>query len=153
MKRLCAQRSKRPGDAGAALVELTVVAPLLLVLLIGIIEFARYATFAIMVGNAARAGVQYGSNSLVTALDGPGMQNAALNDGQNIPGLSVTSTSHFCKCADGTASTCAATDCPANHRIVYVQVNTAGTFHSIASFPGIPSTFNVNGIAVMRVAQ
>jgi Flp pilus assembly protein TadG len=152
MKRDRAHASKRPADAGAALVELSIVAPLLLVLLIGIIEVARYATFAIMVGNAARAGVQYGSHNLTTALDNSGMQNAALNDGQNISGLGATA-SHFCKCADGSASTCAATDCSANHRIVYVQVNTTGTFSSIAHFPGIPTTFNVNGLAVMRVAQ
>ena len=86
------------GDAGAALVEMTIVAPLLILLLIGIVEVARYATFAIMVGNAARAGVQYGAQSMVLALDSSGLQNAAKNDAQNIAGLQNPSAGYFCKC-------------------------------------------------------
>lgn len=131
---------------------MTIVAPLLVLLLLAIIEVARFANFAIMVGNAARAGVQYGSANLIAAADTTGMQNAALSDGQNITGLSATA-SHFCKCSDGSASTCLPTDCATSHRLVYVQVNTTGTFSSITHFWGLPQSFTVNGQSTMRVAQ
>ena len=125
------RKQKRPRDAGAALVEMTLVAPLLILLLIGIVEVARYATFAIMVGNASRAGVQYGAQNLVLALDNNGMQNAATNDAQNITGLGPVVATHFCRCADGSASTCQSTDCATSHRLVYVQVTVSGNFTSI----------------------
>ena len=141
------------GDAGAALVEMTIVAPLLILLLIGIVEVARYATFAIMVGNAARAGVQYGAQSMVLALDSSGMQNAAKNDAQNIAGLQNPSAGYFCKCSDGTASTCLPTDCSSSHRLVYVQVTVTGTFNSMFHFPSVQNTFPVSATATMRVAQ
>jgi Flp pilus assembly protein TadG len=146
------RRSILRSDAGTSLLEMALITPLLCLLLIGIIEIGRYAYLSILTANAARAGVAYGAQNLGTAMDITGMQNAALADGQNIPGLTATA-SYFCQCADGSASTCLATDCAASHRLVYVQVNTAGTFSSIFNYPGIPQTFNVNGIAVMRVAQ
>ncbi|HEV3089082.1 MAG TPA: TadE/TadG family type IV pilus assembly protein [Candidatus Elarobacter sp.] len=141
------------GESGSALVELSVIAPLLALLLIGSFEVGRFAQFAIVVGNAARAGVQYGAHDLVTANDNTGMRTAALNDGGNIAGLSVTTASHYCTCADGSASTCQPTDCPASHRLLFVQVDTTGSFPSLFHFPGVPVTFNVNGHAVMRVGQ
>ena len=148
-----ALRPRNGWDAGAALVEFTLVAPLLILLLIGIVEVARYATFAIMVGNAARAGVQYGAQNMVAAMDSSGMQSAAANDAQNIAGLNTPSAGYYCKCADGTASTCAATDCANSHRLVYVTVTVSGIFHSMLKFPSVQNTFPVSATATMRVAQ
>jgi Flp pilus assembly protein TadG len=144
---------KRPADAGAALVEMTLIAPFLIMLLIGIVEVARYATFAIMVGNAARAGVQYGAQNMVLAMDSAGMANAAKNDAQNIAGLSNPTATYFCKCSDGTSSTCQPTDCSTSHRLVYVQVTVSGTFTSMLHFWGVQNTFPVTSQATMRVAQ
>ena len=44
---------------------------------------------AMGVASAARAGVQYGAQSYVKAVDNSGMTPAANNDGKNIAGLSV----------------------------------------------------------------
>ncbi len=140
-------------EGGAAIVEISVVAPVLIFLCFGIVEIARYETFSIMVANAARAGVQYGAQNLVTALDNPGMQTAALSDAQNLSGISAVA-SHSCQCSDGSASSCLATDCPNPlHRIVWVQVQTTGRFSSLLSFPGLPATLTVGGTAIMRTAQ
>ena len=140
-------------EAGSAAVELGVLAPILILLCLGLIEVGRYASFAVMTVNAARAGVQYGAQNLVTAIDHTGMQQAALNDGQNIGGLSAQA-SHFCQCSDGSASACLGTDCPAPlHRIVWVQVKTSGAYSSLLSFPGIPASIAVGGSAIMRSQQ
>ena len=139
-------------ERGQSLFEFAILTPVVLILLIGAIEIGRLAYLSILVNNAAHAGVQFGAQNLATAADNTGMQNAALNDGQNIAGLTATA-SHFCSCADGSSSSCQPSDCAGSHRLVYVQVNTTGQFQSLFSYPGFPSSYTVNGQAVMRVAQ
>jgi Flp pilus assembly protein TadG len=137
---------------GQAIAELALIAPLLILLLIGLVEVGRFADLSIMVGNAARAGVQYGAQNLVTAADTTGMQNAATADAQNVAGITATASS-FCKCADGSASTCQPTDCSANHRLTYVTVTTTGTFTSLIHFAKIQPSITIGGSATMRVAE
>jgi len=146
------RRTSIRDDGGSALAEFAVIAPLVLVLLIGSIEVGRFAQYSILVAGSARAGVQYGSQNLVTALDLTGMQNSALADGQNVAGLTATAT-QYCQCADGTTSSCLPTDCAASHRLVYVRVDTAGVIPSLLHMPGLPATYSVGGHAVMRVRQ
>ena len=148
-----AARALRPDDRGQAIAELALIAPLMVLLLIGLVELARYATFSIEVSNAARAGVQYGAQNLVVANDNVAMQNAALADAANLgAGLTATAT-HFCTCANGTASTCQPTDCSGSHRLVYVQVDTSETFMSMLHYPGVLNSLQIKGHAVMRVVQ
>jgi Flp pilus assembly protein TadG len=141
----------RSADRGQAIAELALVAPLVLILLIGAAEVARYANFSILVSNAARAGVQYGAQNLVTAADNAGMQSAAQADAQD-PSMTATASS-FCTCANGNASTCQATDCPNSHRLVYVKVDTSETYQSMLHYPGITPSLQIKGHAVMRVVQ
>ena len=72
-------------EGGTSAVEFAIVAPVLIFLLIGLIDVGRYTYYGILAANAARAGAQYGAQSVYTAIDSPGMQNAALADGQNLP--------------------------------------------------------------------
>jgi Flp pilus assembly protein TadG len=134
--------------------------PLLILLLVGLVEIGRYAYFAILVGNAARAGAQYGAGSLAKAVDVSGMENAALNDGQNVAGLTVASPapSTFCQCYNGTTTTAigcsnTSTQCPLTgyHRNVYVQVTAHGSFSPLFTYPGLPASFVVTRTATMRV--
>ncbi len=69
-------------EHGQSLVELAFVVPLLLLLLVGIIEIGRFAFYSILVSNAARAGAQYGAQSLASASDTVGIAAAANRDGQ-----------------------------------------------------------------------
>src|ERR1700730_16367545 len=71
-------------ERGQSLVELPVVVPLLLLLLVGIIEIGRFAFYSILVSNAARAGAQYGAQSLATAGDTTGISTAGTNDATGI---------------------------------------------------------------------
>jgi Flp pilus assembly protein TadG len=140
-------------DAGSALGEMAVIVPVLVLLLIGLIELGRYAQYSIVVGNAARAGVQYGAQTLGTAANLTGMEGAAKNDAGNLAGVNAHA-SQFCQCADGTASPqCLGTDCASSHRLVFVQVDTSGTFQSLVHFPGIPASQTITSSAIMRVAQ
>ncbi len=150
-----APRSLTACDSGSALAEIVIVLPLLVLLLIGLIEVGRYGNYTIVAGNAARAGAQFGAQNTTTAANITGMQNSALSDAQNLSGLTVTA-SNYCECADGSTSTCLATDCPTSHRIVYVKVLTSASVPSLTNFAGLPAslrTITVQGKAVMRVAQ
>jgi hypothetical protein len=147
-----AKHANLTSEAGQSLLEFALVAPVVMLMLVGAIEVGRAFYLSILVNNAAHAGVQYGAQNLATAADNNGMQNAAVSDAQNLAGLTATA-SHFCSCADGSSSSCQPSDCSGSHRLVYVQVNTSGIFQPLIPYPGLPSSYPLNGQAVMRVAQ
>ena len=140
-------------EKGTSVLEMALLTPLLLFLLLGIIEVGRYAELSILVANAARAGAQYGAQSLVTAAltNQSNVQQAAVNDASSVLTTSNVSISTWsCNSNSPTAQP----PCPnSDSQVVYIQVNTTGTFSSLFHYPGIPSSFTVNGMAQMRVAQ
>ena len=138
---------------GQALVELALLVPLFALMLLGAAEFSRVEYASVEVANAARAGVQYGAQNRITALDLTGMQRAAVSDGPEVTSLLATASS-FCTCSDGTSITCAnaSTNCAA--RISqYVQVNTTAAVTPLMYCPGLPRTYTVQSVAAMRVEQ
>jgi Flp pilus assembly protein TadG len=142
-------------DCGGAFVELALIMPMFTVLLAGAADFARLAYAGIEVSNAAHAGVQYGAQNRITALDIAGMKTAATNDGPDVTSLRATA-SNSCVCTNGTSITCAnaATACVSPARTLqYVQVNTSAAVSPLFHYPGLPTTFNLQGQATMRVEQ
>jgi Flp pilus assembly protein TadG len=139
-------------NSGQSLVETAIAVSLCGTLLLGAAEFGRLAYAGIEVSDSARAGVEYGSQSHATAQDNINMQIAASKDAPDVPNLTLTGT-HFCKCADGTSSTCATTDCVGSRIVEYVQVTTTGTVDPLIYVPGLPKSYALSGKAVMRVVQ
>ena len=140
-------------EAGQALIETALSLPLLLLLLVGAVEFARAGYAAIEVSNAASAGAQYGTQNSDTALDLSGIQVAAQNDASNIT-LGQTSASISCICSDGSSSTCnASTDCSTSHMEQILTVNTQYTYVPIIHLIGFPDSFTLQGQAVRKVIQ
>ena len=142
-------------SAGSALVELALIAPLLLILLIGLVEVGRLSDYAIRIANAARAGVQFGAQNEATAGDSQGMQNAANTDAQ-IAGITAVAAPTYCECADGTASACQQGDCAASHRLQWVSVTASGTFATALNSSFLPAplrSITISQTAIMRVAQ
>jgi Flp pilus assembly protein TadG len=155
-------------QSGQALIEFAFVLPLLLLLLLGVIEIGRYAYIAILVGNAARAGADFGAQS--NTLDTAGIRKAAQYDfagstngtpgptnGQAYSNLTVVS-SHSCGCDSGgtiTSFACS-TDpdsCPAgSHWIVFISVTASGTFNGLFNYPGIPRQLVISRTAIIPVA-
>jgi len=136
------------------MVEFAIALPFLMLLLLGGIELGRYAYFGILVGNAARAGVQYGAQNGVTALDVTGIQNAARADGNtSISSLTVT-TSTSCQCWNGTTGTaisCTGTCGVGSDFVAYVQATVSGTVTPLFHYPLLPSALIVARTATMRV--
>jgi Flp pilus assembly protein TadG len=151
-------RVHRHFKLGQAATELALVAPVLSILLIGSADFARAFYFNQEVVAAARAGAQYGSQSVTTAADSSGIKAAAVANGTNIPSFSTSSvTTSFCTCQSPppTGQTaCATSYCNgANAAATYVTVNTSATFTTLVNYPGIPHTTTMAATAIMQVQE
>lgn len=134
-------------EKGQGMVELALAVPALALLLVLVADFARVFYASIGVASAARAGVQYGAQNYTTAIDFNSIQQAALNDGQDVSGISAQA-SDFCMC-NGDQVACSPPQCAEPQ--LYVQVKTKTTFHTLLSYPGVPSQFPLTSTAVMEV--
>jgi Flp pilus assembly protein TadG len=133
--------------------------PIFLVLLLGIIDFARGYYLAIEVANAARAGAQYGYQSIATMNDTAGIKTAAGNDApaaKALAGWTVTPT-WGCMCSDGTSLLARCTTprtCSGGTRQVnYVDVRTSVTYVPWFPWPGIPASIPLSGQSTMWAGQ
>lgn len=141
-------------QAGTSLIEFAVVAPVFLFMMVGIIEVGRYTYYGIVASHAARAGVQYGAQNLITAAApaGGAIENAALNDAGSPAGWKAT---HSIICTNGGSQvTCpAGASIAASNLVYYVQVKVTGTVKSLLQYPGIPQQSSFTATATMRVAN
>jgi Flp pilus assembly protein TadG len=139
-------------DRGQALVELSVAVTLLVLLLLGAVEFGSMAYQAIELSDAAMAGAQYGTQNTTTVADTNGISTAASNDAPNLTGLQTTS-SYGCICSNGNASTCATTDCSGSHIEYILTVKTQASFTPTLHVPGFSSAYTLKGQAIQKVMQ
>jgi len=147
--------TEQRGTSGAAMAELVIIAPLLLLVLLGMVEAARAGNLALTVVGAARAGVQYGAQNHTTAADNAGMQTAATNDANSASVTAVASS--YCQCEDLTASTCGQSGaCSTNHQNLYVKVIVTGTETSLLNYAPLPAglrSVTIQTSTVMRVTH
>ncbi len=143
---------KASSNSGQSTVEMAAVAPILALLVLVGTDFGRLFYTSIAVSNAARAGAQYGSQSLIAAADSAGMATAAKTDGSNVTGLSAVGSQCTCY-SPSTVTACASSYCTSNPQATFVEVDTSTTFRTLMSYPGIPSSIPLSGKAVMRVQQ
>ncbi len=152
------RRQVRNGSQrGNALVEFTLLVPVLLLLALGTADFGRIFYYAMVTSNAAHAGAAYGVRNNYTNVTG--MQNAAVQD----TGLSssqfsisnVTEASCFLRCPDSTAEmACTVSNlssCSTEQAYIYVRVRTQYVFNTLVNYPGVPASTTLHGLAVMRV--
>jgi Flp pilus assembly protein TadG len=138
---------------GQSYVELAFALPVLVIILVVAADFGRLFYTYLEVINAARAGAQYGSNSVITAADAAGMAAAAKQDGANVPNLTVSASQ--CTCGTSTAfiPACSSSYCTNDPQGNYVVVNAQVPFATIVRYPGVPSSITLKGQAVMQVQQ
>jgi len=148
----CGSRVRASSDSGQSTLELAVILPVLLLLLLVAADFGRVLYLSIAVQNAARAGAQYGSQSVITAADYAGMIAAAKKDGTEI--ATIRATASQCTCAtSSTVAACPSNYCTNNPQATYVEVDTQATFQLISNYPGISSPVKLSGKAVMQVQE
>lgn len=136
------------GRAGIALVEFALVAPLLLLLLAGVLDYGMALRMASSVAAAARAGAQYGSASPANGSDAAGIRAAAANAAPDVHNLSVTSGT-ACQCSGGGVVSCTGS-CGASQMMVYVQVTAQATAPALFQYSHLGFTGNISIRASMR---
>jgi Flp pilus assembly protein TadG len=137
---------------GQSAVELALAVPLLVLLLFAGADFGRIFYLSIGVNNAARAGAQYGSQTVITAADSTGMISAARTDASNITNLTATATE--CTCTSSTSvAACPTSYCTNAPQGTFVEVDTHAHFKRLVHYPGINFATTLSGKAIMQVGQ
>jgi len=150
-------------SAGQSATELAAAVPVIAILLLAVVDFGRFFYVSMAVHGAARAGAQYGSQTLATAADTAGMRTAANADWNN-SSLGLTVTPSQCTCISGSSvAVCPANHCADDAHATFVQVDTVvpvssviaylGIPSSVMSFIGLPTSGNLSGEAIMQVQQ
>ncbi len=143
------KQANRHGLRGNTLFEFAFVAPVLLLLLFGTMDFARVFFTGIAVSSAARAGALYGAQSMAKSTDISGMQTAAVAEAPDVRNLSAVAR-QWCQCVDGSIVGCSPTACPSRKTMAYVEVTVTAPFQTVAPYPGVPSNLNINSKVTMR---
>lgn len=137
--------------------ELAIVMPMLVVLMVGAVDYGRIFYWSMELTAAARAGAQYGALSTSQTL--PGMKNAAVaaanidysRAGEPLSVSDVLIAEYTCHCAkdDGslfsetTAGKCGSSSLcdTGTHKVYFAHVKVQKTFTTIAGgVPGIPGS-------------
>ena len=126
-------------ERGAVAVEMAIILPLLLLILIGIIEFGRVLNVQVSLTQAAREGARYAA----IHYNDPGLDvtGATLAAAPSLAGLPVTVTNNASSCS------------PGNNVTVTTKVSlTSLTGFLDAGFFGSPGIFPLamTGVGVMR---
>jgi hypothetical protein len=137
-------------ENGSAMVELAVAVPILLLLAIGVAEYARLYFTQITVANAARSGAEYGikTNGNVDSMT----YGARIEAGKDSVGMIITAGT-FCNCPDGTSADCVTGDCgsygvPRAFDSVAVKKSVRFFFR----YPGFPDSVVVQRKSILRGA-
>lgn len=147
-------------ERGSALVELAIALPLLVIILVATIDFARVFYLGMELTNAARAGAQWGAHSVANSGSNANMQTTAQN-AISTSGIAATA-SRTCQCADNLgnfsattpANTCTGTCSGGGHLVVTVTVTTSKAFtRVIPGIPVLPTTLTLTRSATMRVVN
>ncbi|MBX6341834.1 MAG: pilus assembly protein [Thermomicrobiaceae bacterium] len=149
-----ARHARRPGQA---LVELSLVATILALLILGAFEFGRAFTAWVQIGNMARAGAQYGSMGAflapgddVSAIESK-MAQAALDElgsDHGIWGETPAITTHTIYVDSDSASE---PGVEATNLECIAQVTVEYDFHPLLPVPGLPDPVHLSRTAQMRV--
>ena len=136
------------GSAGGAAVEMAVIFPMLVLLVIGIVDYGRVFYTSVTVANAARAGAEFGSHDPAFSGDTIGMKAFAQLDGQEAGSLGL-SARRYCECAGASASCtslCGGGAAPE----VFVEVIASKTLNTLLPYPGLPNQFSITRKATFR---
>lgn len=129
---------------GQALVEFALIAPVLIILMLGVIDYGRVYFAHISVTNAARNGAHYASANCDPTCDAA--------DLTGIQGAAVAETGDLLATSPTNPSVSATTGTDSQGRL-YADVTVQYTFNTIFPWPGLPNSFNVARLVRARVAQ
>ncbi|MDO8692724.1 MAG: TadE/TadG family type IV pilus assembly protein [Sheuella sp.] len=146
---------------GIVSVEFALILPVLMILLLGLIDFGRLTRDKLIVINAANAGARFGSLNPINFDDDNGIINAALSSGLDLPilqsDITVAPRSCYCITNNGLNMTLMAS-CFASCTGVgvdptpakYVTVSTGYFFNPLFTWPLILQPTTITASSTMR---
>jgi Flp pilus assembly protein TadG len=135
---------------GMALIEFSFTMTLLLLLVMGVIDFALVIQKAMVVNEAAYVAAQWGA-SPYNSWNLTEMQTIAQNSATGVAGFSAVATK-WCTCSPaGSAVACTSTCTGNGTPIAYVQVATSATAPVLFRYSVLPISVPLGGLCVMRV--
>ena len=120
--------------------ELALIAPILIILMLGVIDYGRVYFAYISVTNGARIGADYAATGPTQAADTAAIKAAALADTTNLLNQSPTNP-------DVTVTT--ANDSQGS---LYADVTMTYTFSTLFPWPGLPTSIDIERTVRSRVA-
>lgn len=127
-------RRATPTRRGTAIVEFALIAPLLMLLLAAILDFALLLRTATCVSNAVRVGAEYATGVTPALLDLNTVASQAKQSSPNVP-MNATAVK-VCKCGDGSTVICPGS-CASGSVRIYLQVNAQATAHTVFDYSGL----------------
>ena len=136
---------------GSTVIEFALLAPVLLLMVVGAIDIGTFINQKMQLQSAARAGAQFAIQSDDTISDTAGILNATqLASELDFTGVTVETT-QFCACSDGVEFAvdksgsciggCALGETPG----LYVRVNVTGNFTPLLPIAGISNLVSSKG--------
>ena len=153
-------RSYVRSERGVAAVEFALVAPMLLLLLMGIYDFGMFLNQQMMLESTARAAAEYinqGGDEDNLQADIVNMMSLDANSG-SADSLQLE-TEYICECTGGEVLVCDDEDvsCTADEDDTdtyirrYVVVNVNMTFDTLFPYPGLPESVPLSGSVRMQI--
>lgn len=138
---------RRSISRGGAAVELVVVFPVVLLLLVGVIDYGRLFYTSVTVSNAARAGAEYGQFDIGHQVDTTGMRIAGQADGIDAGNITITAR-NYCECggASHSCTLCSGGVAPEG----YVEVTATKSVSMYLPYPGLQNPVTVTRTATFR---
>lgn len=114
-----------------------------------------YYTY-VTVSDAARAGAQFGAQSVVTAANATGIAAAVTSDAGNISLANGSPTVSQCTCistAKIVAQCPTSYNCSTNPNATWVTVSVSAPFTTLVSYPGLHNPVTLTSTAQMEVLE
>ena len=106
----------RRNEAGNAVVEFALIAPILMVMILGLVDAGRAIGANVRLGNGVTAGLRY---ALADSYANTEIASAAMAGSRYADGEANVTVTRFCECPDGTSIACSGT-CAAGFKRIFV---------------------------------
>ena len=145
---LQAKRLRRE-QAGATAVEFAVIAPILIAMMIGIVDYGLGLYTDTQLANAAQAAVDY---AMQKGYDAAAMTTVAQSS-TRLTGITAA-PSQYCGCPSATGVTSTSCDSSCSDGLTagtYAKVVATKEYGTLLSYPGIPANIHLSETATARV--
>ena len=153
-------------NSGAAAVEFALIAPMMLLMVIGITELGKIVYYRSVLESAARSGTQAGIASTVSYTTAANVTAASATmvtattaaiTAANIGGANTPTAPVTCECSDGTSVTCVTGTCATGAVRYIATVTVTKTYTPLYNLTNLPGGYSIDlnltltGNAVMWV--